>query len=677
MTDSKNPPILEVVKDASKPPKAGSRGKGSSKSTKTSSRGKDSGNKSETGDIDRGFEIDKGKIFSGYTIINGAFNQLGKHHPGGKYDAWPLCDFVCRIVLEVIAEDGLNDTNFLRIEGRRADGLLLPTVDVPAKAFYGSQGSWPNEAWGTRVLVLPGSAKVANLRTAVIQYSRTYGDIQQHIVHKYVGWKKIEREWHYLTGSGAIAAAGLIDTVETDLGPGNMNRYQLPTPLAGDELKQAADAALLLLQVTPSRPQIGAALLAAVARAPLGECQLTDFAIWLHGLTGSRKSALAAVVLAFYGDFSARSFPANWSDTVNDLEAKSYQAKDSIYVIDDFKPSVNRVESEKQHAAAERIVRGTGNGAGRGRRNANMQASAAPFNRSMLIVTAEDLPRGQSLLGRLLVLELGRDDVDNQILTKLQHAVQAGLFSGLMAAYLQWLALRMDEHKRDFPKIVEQLRNSTNQSGFASSHTRAPEIYSNLVAAAELFLDFLESSSCLSREQNSDTLLKIETDLKAAFAEQGAYVQEQCEIERFLQLLRAAFSSGNAHISTVIKQGPPVSHPYAWGWRSAGHDLNSDDQYKPMGDCCGWYAEPRDGQPAEVWLEPNTAFKIVQDFARHQGDSFLMSSGSLWRRMVDRGMLLKTELVKDGKAKPTVKRVVAGVTKRVLVLAAEVVESST
>ncbi len=30
----------------------------------------------------------------------------------------------------------------------------------------------------------------------------------------------------------------------------------------------------------------------------------------MHGLTGSRKSALAAIALAFYGDFTARSFPA-------------------------------------------------------------------------------------------------------------------------------------------------------------------------------------------------------------------------------------------------------------------------------------------------------------------------------------------------------------------------------
>jgi hypothetical protein len=414
-------------------------------------------------------------------IKNGAFHQSKavKAGPDGSgFVEFALCDFVCSIKEEVTAEDGLNDASFLRIEGRRSDGLPLPTKDVPSKSFYSSQACWPNEAWGTKVMVYPGTAKRDNLRAAVHQFSRLSGDIPCRVVYKFTGWKKIDGEWHYLTGSGAITAAGLIDGVQVDLGSiqSNMSRYQLPEPFDGDDLKQAVADALLLLNVAPNRPHIGATLLAAVARAPLGECQQTDFAIWLHGLTGSRKSALAAIAQAFYGDFTARSFPANWSDSVNDAEAKAHQAKDGVYTIDNFKPSVNRVEAEKQHAMAERIIRGTGNGAGRGRRTANMQAQAAPFNRSMLLVTAEDLPRGVSLLGRLLVLELGQADVDNPTLSKLQHAAQAGRFAGLMSAYLQWLAPRLDRLKAEFPKAVEQLRNAAIRDGFASSHPRAPEI---------------------------------------------------------------------------------------------------------------------------------------------------------------------------------------------------------
>ncbi len=661
MPSSTKPPILEMVKGAKKP-------KTSQKTNSTGSGGNGgSGSKSP-------------EKFGEYLIKNGSFHQSRavKAGPDGSgFVEFALCDFACKIVEEVTAEDGLNDASFLRIEGRRADGLPLPAADIPAKSFFASQGSWANEAWGSRVLVYPGTAKKDNLRAAVHQYSRLSGDIPRRVVYKFIGWKKIDSKWHYLHANGAITENGLIDTVQVDLGPGNMGRYALPAPLTGDELKQAVNVALLLLDVVPNKPHIGASLLAAVARAPLGELQQTDFAIWLHGLTGSRKSALAAIAQAFYGDFTARSFPANWSDSVNDAEAKSHQAKDGIYTIDDFKPSVNRVEAEKQHAMAERIIRGTGNGAGRGRRTANMQAQAAPFNRSMLLVTAEDLLRGVSLLGRLLVLELGRDDVDNAKLSQLQHAAQAGQFAGLMSAYLQWLAPRMDQLKKDFPKSIEQFRNSIIQSGFASSHPRAPEIFSNLLIGFETFLQFLEEVEVITADQSSVLLVNVEDNLQSAFAEQSAYLVEQDEVEKFLQLLRSALSSGNGHIATALKQGPPLVRPFAWGWRSSGQDLNGNEAYKPMGDCFGWYAEPKDNRPAEVWLEPNTAFKAAQEIARKQGDAFLISSGTLWRRMMERGLFLKVETTaKTGRQQASVKRTVAGRSARVLVMSADLVENS-
>ncbi|MGZ8906882.1 MAG: cell wall-binding protein [Methylobacter sp.] len=551
---------------------------------------------------------------------------------------------------EIIADDGLTDAAFLRVEGRRADGVALPLVDVPTKSFYSTQGNWANEHWGTLPFIYPGAAKKDNLRACIHLYSRLEEDVARRCIFKYTGWKKIDDRWHYLTGSGAITADGLINGSEVDLGAGHMSRYQLPSPLADELLKQAAADALKLLDVCPGKPYIGAALPAAVARTPLGECQPTDFAIWLHGLTGSRKSAVAAIAQAFFGSFTARSFPGNWSDSVNDCEMKSHQAKDGVFVVDDFKPSISQGEAAKLHAMAERLIRNTGNQAGRGRRDSNMQAKAAPYNRSMMIVTAEDLPRGESLLGRLLILELTRSDVDNVVLTELQRGAGTGSLAGLMSTYLQWLALRIGEFKKDFPKEIENLRNGAIRDGFASSHTRAPEIYANLVAGAETFIAFLEDAGALNSEQSNVLLKAIETSLQQAFSEQATYQIEQDEVERFLQLLMAAFSSGNAHIACRLNQEPPPSRPFSWGRRDAGVDMAGDKHYNPMGDCIGWYCATTSNTPAEIWLQQDTAFKVVQQFARTQGDSFLLSPASLWRRLHEKGLIIQTLLEKSKKA---------------------------
>ncbi|MFI3198036.1 MAG: hypothetical protein QX196_06925, partial [Methylococcaceae bacterium] len=78
---------------------------------------------------------------------------------------------------------------------------------------------------------LPKATVERNLQAAIQPYSSLNGDVPSSTVYKYTGWKKINDAWHYLTGSGAITAAGLVENVEVDLGSGNMKRYQLPSPL--------------------------------------------------------------------------------------------------------------------------------------------------------------------------------------------------------------------------------------------------------------------------------------------------------------------------------------------------------------------------------------------------------------------------------------------------------------
>jgi hypothetical protein len=655
MTKPENKPVLELIRTAKKPT--------------TKKDGSGNGGGSDTSQEQR---------FGDYLIRNGAFHQVKAVRNGEDRTTveFPLCDFTCQIIEEITSDDGLSDASYLRIEGKRSNGMTLPVADVPAKNFFSSQGSWVNDHWGTSPFIYPGAAKKDNLRACIQLYSRLNGDVPRRTIFKFTGWKKIDEQWHYLTGSGAITAEGLITGTEVDLGAGHMSRYQLPAPLSGEALHQAAAEALALLEICPNRPHIGIVLLAAVARAPLGECHPTDFALWLQGLTGSRKSAIAAIALAFFGPFTARSFPSNWSDTVLDCEIKSHQAKDAVFVVDDFKPSVSQNEANKLHAMAERIVRNTGNQSGRGYRGSDRRANAAPFNRSMMIVTGEDLPRGQSLLGRLLILELSRTDVDNDVLTKLQRAATAGSLAGLMSAYLQWLADRMDQLKIDFPLEVELCRNAAIRGGFAASHPRAPEIYANLLSGADMLLEFLNSTGAVTDDQSQTLLSAIEAGLQQAFSEQGIYQVDQDEVERFLQLLRASLSSGNAHIACRLKLGPPEIRPYSWGWRDAGTDMAGDKSYSPMGDCIGYFAAPKDNAPAEVWLQQDTAYKIVQQFARSSGDSFLLSPASLWRRLHDRGLIVHTES-NAGRNKPRldVKRVVAGQSKRVMVLAAELIEA--
>ncbi|GAB4262875.1 MAG: hypothetical protein Kow0065_13590 [Methylomicrobium sp.] len=606
--------------------------------------------------------------FGDYAIINGAFHHIKavRSGPDGQgFIEISLCNFVCKIVQEVTTDTGLEDQALVRIEGQRNDGVTLPTIEVPAAKFFSSRGAWIGEHWGTRAFVPSGAMKADNLRAAIHLYSTLDGDVPRVHIYKYSGFKKIDGQWHYLTGSGAITASGLVESVQVDLGAGHMGRYALPAPLDAAELRAAVGALSDLLAVCPGKPSIGAALLAAVARAPLGECYPVDFSVFLQGVTGSRKSSVAAIALAFFGEFNARRFPANWSDTDNDLEHKAFAAKDAVFVVDDYKPSVSQAEASRLYSKAERFFRNTGNQAGRGRRGADLRALAAPYNRSMTIATGEDLPKGQSIIGRLLVLELTRADVDLVTLSRLQNAAHTGALSTLMSAYIQWLCGRLDELKGSFSEAVRCLRDAAIRDNFANSHTRAPEIYASLVAGAETFIDFLTDAGLFQTVQGNVMLTTIEDGLKAVFAEQSAYIQEQDEVERFLDLLRSVFSSGNGHIACRINQGPPTTHPHAWGWRA--DESSGERVFKPMGDLIGWHSD----QDGEIWLDQASTFKAIQQFSRAQGEAFLMSAAALWRRLRESGWILQVEPRGNGIDRLTVKRTIAGRSKRVMVMSSK------
>jgi len=652
MTKRTEKPVLELVNNATKP--------------KPSKNGSGGG----SGGTGKGAE----QRFGDYAIIGGAFHQIKAVRTGPDGQGFveiPLCDFICKITEEVTHDDGLHDQAFLRVEGRRKDGLSMPLVDVPASKFYSTQGNWVNEAYGTLAFVFPGASKRDNLRAAIHLYSTLAGDVPRRHVFKFTGWKQIGGEWQYLTGSGAITSDGLRDDVQVELGQGHMSRYRLPVPFQPEAVKAAAGLVSDLLAICPNKRQIGAALLAAVARAPLGECLPIDFAVFIHGMTGAKKSAITAIPLAFFGDFNARRFPANFTDTDNDIEVKAFQAKDGIFVVDDFKPSVNQSEAAKLHAKAERLIRNTGNQAGRGRRGSELQAKAAPHNRSMTFITGEDLPKGQSLLGRLLILELTRVDVDCETLTRLQQAVESGGPAGLMAAYLQWLTQRLDSLKQAFPEKVVSLRDFALHGGYAASHPRAPEIFANLVAGVAVFAEFLESVGAIGSEQAAEMVESVESGLMQAFNEQADYQTDQDETERFLDLLRALFASGNAHIACRLNQGPPPSRPHTWGWREVSDPVCGKD-YRPMGNCIGWY----DDKTREVWLQQDSTYAEIQRLAKQQGEAVLLSPTSLWRRLYEKGYITQTERdPKSSRPRLRVKKIIAGSNQRVMVLSAEKIEA--
>ena len=171
--------------------------------------------------------------------------------------------------------------------------------------------------------------------------------------------------------------------------------------------------------------------------------------MFLVGPSGTQKTELSAVVQGHYGaGFHGKNLPSNWYGTSNAMEKMSFLAKDAVLTIDDFAPTGTTVQT--MHATADRILRGAGNRSGRQRMRADGSLRPEYYPRGLVLSTGEDIPKGFSLRGRMLVIEISPGDVNLEILTQVQRNTADGLLAQAMSGYLQWLAARFDDLKEIF-----------------------------------------------------------------------------------------------------------------------------------------------------------------------------------------------------------------------------------
>jgi hypothetical protein len=537
-----------------------------------------------------------------------------------------LCNFTARITEDVAHDDGAEQTRYLAVKGTLADGQPLPRAEVPAADFPGM--IWVVPAWGTRAVVFAGMGTKDHLRVALQLLS---GEVPRRTVFRHIGWRKIGEAWVYLHAGGAIGADGSVDDIPVSL-PEPLAGFCLPPPWRasstrpdavygdlghaalkeGTELQEAVRASLGLLRLGPDR--LTFPLLAAVYRAVLGD---TDFALYLSGPTGCFKSEAAALAQQHFGLCMDRlHLPAGWSSTGNALEGLAFAAKDAVLVVDDFCPAGSAADVQRYHREADRLFRGQGNRAGRQRMRADASLRPAKPPRGLVISTGEDVPRGQSLRARLLVLEISHGDFGpgdhNPTLSALQRDAADGKYAASLAGFIRWLAPQLDDIRGRLRAEVAEMRDQARRG---CQHARTPGIVAELALGLRYLLVFARSAGAISETERADLWKRGWVALAEAGAAQAAHIAAAEPAELFLRLLSAAVASGYAHIadehgneprepqrgprSFTTATGPtPGKSPKACGlagWRRASFTLN---RTPPSPPCSGLPATKTRASPS-------------------------------------------------------------------------------
>lgn len=554
----------------------------------------------------------------------------------------PLANFDARIVAEVVRDDGSEQVRVFTLRGTTDAGATLPQVEVPAREY--DRMTWVAERWGTAALVYAGPSTRDHLRVA-IQYLS--GRVPVRVVFAHLGWRNIGGKWVYLHAGGAIGENGSVSGVDVELEEA-LRDYVLPDPPAGQELCRAVRASLSLLDLAPER--ITAPLLGATYLAPVGVATELDLSVFLTGRTGAFKTSVTALCQAFWGSaWSDRHLPGSWISTANALEKLAFLAKDAVLVVDDFAPRGTASEIQRLHHEADRLLRSQGNRAGRARLRPDGTLRQEYKPRGIIISSGEDIPSGHSLRARACILEVAAPtgdtpgDVNIDRLTRAQEQAAQGLFAQAMAGYIRWLAGQVDALRAILPERRRKLREEAYQTGL---HHRTPDQVAALALGWETFLRFALETGSITEEERAATWRRVWAGLSDMAAAQAEYQVAEDPVARFLALLGAAIASGRAHVADAEDGAEPVDGQ-RWGWR----------ENKPQGELVGWLEVPN------LYLEPEAAYAVAQRLARDQGTSLPVSARTLWKRLAEKGLLTATEPRKN-----TVKRVVAGVSKRVISL---------
>ena len=118
--------------------------------------------------------------------------------------------------------------------------------------------------------------------------------------------------------------------------------------------------------------------------------------------------------------------------------------------------------------------------------------------RALIISTGEDVPRGQSLRARMMVLELSPGDLDWERLTGCQSAAGSGLYALAMSGYIRWLAARYEGIRESLKEEHAELRKAAGASG---QHRRTPGIVADLALGLRYFLLFAHESGAIDSEK--------------------------------------------------------------------------------------------------------------------------------------------------------------------------------
>jgi hypothetical protein len=538
-----------------------------------------------------------------------------------------VTNFAARIVRDIVVDDGETEQRNFGVEAE-IDGRRI-AFSVPVAEF--GRMRWVLDKLGPQAIIYPGQQAHAR---AAIQYLS--GQVRQERVFTHLGWKLDGGKWVYLHAAGALGADGPVVSFKVRLPA--MQNFQLQSLEDPAEQVMAVRASLQFLSLAPDR--ITFPLLAAVYRAPFGKI---DFSLFLAGHSGVFKTALAALCQQHFGPtMDVSGLPASFSSTENALEWLAFEAKDALLVVDDFVPTGDGGLQK----VAERLFRASGNQQGRSRLGGGGQLMTSRPPRALVLATGEEVPRGESIRARMLIVPVTTGEVDRAGLSACQQAAQEGRLSASMGTFLVWVAGRYEPLQERIGARAKQLRNLNSQF---DAHARLPTTLAELQAGWEIFLEFAQEAGAINKVESKELAARSERALNQLAVLQCGYRKGSDPASQFVNLLGVGLACGRAHVAD--RTGGAPRDAAVWGWRRK----HTGREWVPLGIRIGWLSGN------DLFLDPKASYALAQELS---GRERIWASEQALRHMLRERRLLAS--IDKGRQMVQVRRTLEGAARQVL-----------
>jgi hypothetical protein len=246
-----------------------------------------------------------------------------------------------------------------------------------------------------------------------------------------------------------------------------------------------------------------------------------------------------------------------------------FWAKDIPIVIDDYAPAhAGFAEARELAKKSHYVVRSVGNRSSRGRATPNLGERPQRPPRGLVIATAENPLVGQSIVGRMIYVQVEYGRVlsqDNAGLDRAQARAEAGLYAQAMAGYIAWLIRGWERLARELPQMLDRL-NREARTIFPSEQSRLTEYYALLVAADQLALEYAASVGALTPGEVERLAESHRTAIVSVLTQQKERVASQSPVLKYFMALADLMAQGSVYLHPKGNTDPDRAGPAKVGW---------------------------------------------------------------------------------------------------------------